>query len=62
MSRSPSTVEIQHLVERAVQRALGGRTVIADDVVNERVVENAELAQAIQQPADMVVGVSMKPA
>ena len=38
-------------------RALGRRAVVADDVVDQRVVEDAELLQAVEQPADVVVGV-----
>ncbi len=50
-------VEVDHLVERAVQRALGRRAVVADDVVDERVVEDVELLQPVEQAADVVVGV-----
>ena len=37
--------------------ALGRGAVVADDVVDERVVEDAELLQCVEQPADVVVGV-----
>jgi len=45
------------LVERAEQRPLGRSAVVADDVIDERVVEDVELLQPVEQPADMVVGV-----
>ena len=38
-------------------RALGRGAVVADDVVDERVVEDAQLLQRVEQPADVVVGV-----
>ena len=50
-------VEVRHLVERAVQGALGRRPVVADDVVDERVAEHPEVLDRIDQPADMVVDV-----
>ena len=51
------SVEVQHLVERAVQRAFGGSSVVADDVVHEGVVECADGLQAVDQTPDMVIGV-----
>jgi type II secretory pathway component PulC len=50
-----------HLVVGAVQRALGRGAVVADDVVDERIAEDVELLQAIEQPSDMVVGVLHEP-
>ena len=50
-------VEVGHLVVRAVERALGRGAVVADDVVDQRVVEDAELLQPVEQAADVVVGV-----
>ena len=50
-------VEVDHLVERAVERALGRRAVVADDVIDQRVVEQVELFQSVQQASDVVVGV-----
>ena len=50
-------VEVGHLVERAVHRAFGRRAVVADDVVDERVVEDAEVLDRVDHPADVVVGV-----
>jgi hypothetical protein len=49
-------VEVDHLVERAVQGALGGGAVVADDVVHQGVVEGADLPQRIEQAADVMVG------
>ena len=51
------SVEIQHFVERAVQRALGRCAVIADDQINERVVQDVQFLQAIQQAPNVVVRV-----
>ena len=49
-------VEVDHLVVGAVQRALGGGAVVADDVVDERVLEDAEFLDGVEQPAHVVVG------
>ena len=49
-------VERGHLVEAAVHRALGRRAVVADDVVDQRVVEDAEVVEGVDDPADVVVG------
>ena len=54
-------VEDEQLVERAVDRALGARAVVADDVVDERVVEHVEVLERVEQPADVVVGVLQEP-
>ena len=45
------------LAERALQPALGARAVVADDVHDQRVVELAGRREAVDQPADLVVGV-----
>jgi hypothetical protein len=52
-----SAVEDEHLVEGPVDRALGGGAVVPDDVVDERVLEDAEILQRVDQPPDVVVGV-----
>ena len=44
-------------LKRAVERALGRGAVVADDVVDQRVVEDAQLLQRVEQAADVVVGV-----
>ena len=44
-------------LKRSVDRALGGGAVVADDVVDERVLEDAEILERVDQPADVVVGV-----
>ena len=49
-------VQRRHLIEAAVERAFGRRTVVADDEVDERVVEDLEIFERVDQPADMVVG------
>ncbi len=50
-------VEIDHLVECAVQRALRGRAVVADDVVDQGVAQQAQLLDRVDEPTDVVVGV-----
>jgi hypothetical protein len=52
-----STIERQDFVERAVRGTFGAGAVVADDVVDERVVEDPEVSERIDQPAEMVVGV-----
>jgi hypothetical protein len=54
-------VEVRHLVERAVHGALGRRAVVADDVVHERVVQDPELVDRIDQPSDVMVDVLEEP-
>ena len=54
-------VEVGHLVERAVDGALGRRPVVAEDVVDDRVVEDLEVAHRVDQPSDVVVGVLEEP-
>ena len=53
-------VEDRHLVEAAVRRALGRRAVVADDQVDERVVEDLQILERVDEPAEMVVGVLEK--
>ena len=50
-------VEVGHLVEGALERALGGRTVVADHQVDQRVVQQLHVPERIDQPADVVIGV-----
>ena len=50
-------VQDGELVEAAVRRAFGRGAVVADDVVDERVVENPEVVEGVDQPADVMVGV-----
>ena len=50
-------VEDERLVEGAVDPALGARPVVADDVVDERVLEHAEVVERVDEPSDVVVGV-----
>ena len=54
------TVEIQHLVVGAVEGALRGGAVVADDVEHQSVLEHAEALQAVDQSAHVVVGVLQK--
>ena len=44
-----------------LQRALSGRAIVADDVVDQRVIEQIELLQRIHQPANMVIGILHEP-
>ncbi len=59
--QSGGAVEVDHFVVGAVQGALRGRAVIPDDVINQRVVENAEPLNGIHQTAEMVIGVLHEP-
>ena len=54
-------VEVDHLVEGAVQRAFGRRAVVSDDVVDERIVDEVQFLQAVHQAADVMVGVFQEP-
>ena len=54
-------VEDERLVERPVDRALRRGTVVADDVVDERVLEDAEVVERIDEPTDVVVRVLEEP-
>ena len=50
-------VEDDQLVEAAVRGSLGRGAVVADDHVDERVVEQLELVERVDHAADVVVGV-----
>ena len=54
-------VEVDHLVEGAVEGPFGRGAVVADDVVDEGVVEDLGLLEQIDQAADLVVGVLEEP-
>ena len=54
-------VEVGQLVEGAVHRAFGGGAVVTDDVVDDRVVEDLEVLEGVDDPADVVVGVLQEP-
>ncbi len=58
---SGHAVEVGHLVERPVQRALGGRTVVAEDVVHDGVLQDAKILEGVDQPTDVVIGVFEEP-
>ena len=49
-------VEVAHLVEAAVDRALGRGAVVADDVIDQRVVGDAQLLDRLVQAAHVVIG------
>ena len=57
VSSAERAVQDRELVEAPVRRAFGRRAVVADDVVDERVVEDLEVVEGVDQPADVVVGV-----
>ena len=54
---STHPVEDCHLVEAAVRRALSRRAVVADDQVDQRVVEDFQILERVDEPAEMVVDV-----
>ncbi len=61
VSNAGRAVEHQPLVERAVHGALGRCPVVADDVEDEGVVEDAEVLDRVDQAAHVVVGVRHEP-
>ena len=54
---SAHPVEDGDLVEAAVRRALSRRAVVADDQVDQRVVEDLQILERVDEPAEMVVDV-----
>jgi hypothetical protein len=51
------SVQVDQLVEATVKIALRARAVVTDDVVDERVLEDDEIVDRVDQPSDVVVGV-----
>ena len=51
------TIEVRHFVVRPIQCALGRGSVVADDVVDERIIEKVQLFQEAHDTSDMVVRV-----
>ena len=49
-------VERNHFVEGALRRAFGRRAVVADDVIDQRIVERLDLFERVDQPADVIIG------
>ena len=47
----------RHLIEAALKRAFRGGAVVADDQVDQGVVENAEVLERVDQEPDMMIGV-----
>jgi hypothetical protein len=45
------------LVVGALQRALAGCTVVADDEIDQRIVDDLEILQRVDEEADVMVGV-----
>jgi hypothetical protein len=58
--QSGGAVEDENFVECSVDRALGGGAVVTDDVEHERVLEDAEVLQRVDQPPDVVISVLEK--
>ena len=54
-------VQVDQLVEAAVEVAFGARSVVADDVVDKGVLEDAEIVERVDEPTDVVVGVLEEP-
>jgi hypothetical protein len=54
-------VEGEQLVEGAVQGAFGRGAVVADDQIDQGVVQDLQLSQGIDEPADMMVGMLKEP-
>ena len=54
-------VEVDRLVEAALGGALGRGAVVADDVVDQRVIQQVQVVQGLHQPADLGVGVGQEP-
>ena len=57
VSSADAPLRLMSSLNVPLRRALGGGAVVADDVVDERVVEDAELVEGVDEPADVVVGV-----
>ena len=57
LHRESVAVEIGDLVRRAVHRAFGAHAVVAEDVDDQRVVEQAQLLDGFDDAADLVVAV-----
>ena len=57
VSSAAAPLKREHLVERAVDRPLGRGAVVADDVVDQRVVEDLQVLQGLNQAPDVMVGV-----
>ena len=43
------------------ERALGGGAVVADDRVDQRVVEDLQVSERVEEPADVMIGVLHEP-
>ena len=54
-------VERDHLVEAALGRALGAGPVVADDVVDQRIVQDLQVLQRVDQAANVIIGVLQEP-
>ena len=50
-------VEVRHLVEGAVEGAFGRGPVVADDVVDQRVLEHSEILDRVDHPSDVMIRV-----
>ena len=57
VSSSAIPLKLAISLNAPLQRAFGGGAVVADDVVDDRVVEDLEVLEGVDQTADVVVGV-----
>ena len=57
VSRPTAPFRTIELVEAPVRRSLGRGAIVADDHVDQRVVQHLEVGERVDQPADVVVGV-----
>ena len=61
VSNAAMPLKLRHFVEGSVDGAFRGRSVVADNEVDQRVVEDLELLNGVDEPADVVVGVLQEP-
>ena len=54
-------VEISHFIEKTVHAALGARSIVADDVEDECIVQLAEIFQCGDQAANLGIGIFAEP-
>src|SRR4026208_889367 len=55
------SIEIGHLVKEPVHPALGARTVVPQDVEDQRVVHLTRLLESFNQPADLRIRILAEP-
>ena len=60
LDRFRNTVEIGRLIKQSVHRPFSTRTVVAELIEDERIVEVPEVLEGLDQPTNLVVGVFAK--